>query len=142
VSTFAPRALSPTERQCPCRQLGELIAAGMSCTRWREHCFIRSLMVLPLAADRIRRGRREISCGCSWAMTGLRTITMWATSETPQSGLEITSGGSARAYQEFLPRSTISIASGQTSGSAVYLCSAPVGANARFCRCPRGPAPG
>jgi hypothetical protein len=26
---------------------------------WREHCFISVLMVLPLAADLIRRGDRE-----------------------------------------------------------------------------------
>jgi hypothetical protein len=34
----------------------------------------------------------------------------------------------------FLAPSTISAAAGQTCGSAVYLCSAAVGANARFCR--------
>ena len=27
--------------------------------RWREHCFIRALIVLPQAADRIRHFRRE-----------------------------------------------------------------------------------
>jgi hypothetical protein len=45
---------------------------------WREHSFIRSLMVLPLAADEIRCPRREKWCGFSWGMTGLRTITMWS----------------------------------------------------------------
>lgn len=36
-------------------------------------------------------------------------------------------GGSVRVYQEFLAPSTISAAAGQTSGSAVYLCSAAPG---------------
>ena len=39
-----------------------------------------------------------------------------------------------RVYQELLAPSAISNAAGQTSGSAVYLCSAAVGANARTCR--------
>jgi hypothetical protein len=61
--------------RAPAGRWGELIADGMSCPPRlrREHCFIRSLMVLPLAAaDRGRR--REMRC-CSWEMTGLRTIT-------------------------------------------------------------------
>ena len=45
---------------------------------WREHSFIRSLMVLPLAADEIRCPGREKWCGFSWGMTGLRTITTWS----------------------------------------------------------------
>ena len=44
---------------------------------WREHSFIRSLIVLPQAADEIRCCGRENRCGFSWAMTGLRTITTW-----------------------------------------------------------------
>ena len=46
----APGAWSPFRRSCPCRQPGELIAAGISGRR--EHRFIRSRIVLPLAAAR------------------------------------------------------------------------------------------
>jgi hypothetical protein len=43
-------------------------------------------------------------------------------------------GGSVRGYQGFLASSAISSAAGQTTGSTVYLCSAAVDANTRFCR--------
>ena len=44
----------------------------------REHCFIRALIVLPQAAGQIRNLGREIVCGCSPVMTGLRITTMWS----------------------------------------------------------------
>ncbi len=66
------RVLSPLQRLCPCRLPGELIAAGMSCPpRWREHCFIRSPMVLPLAAALFRCWRggelMRLFVGDDWA---------------------------------------------------------------------------
>ena len=56
----------------------------------------------------------------------------WAT--TPAGVDRRHNGGNVRVYQEFLAPSAISAASGQTSGSAVCLCSAAVGANAHTCR--------
>ena len=43
-------------------------------------------------------------------------------------------GESARSYQELFAPLAISTTAGQVCGQAVYLCSAALGANARFCR--------
>src|ERR1039457_1069769 len=78
VSTFVSQGFEP------CRKIVPLPVAGRvdrcwdvvpAC--WREHSFIRSLIVLPQAAAGFRHLGRENGCGCSWGMTGLRTITTW-----------------------------------------------------------------
>ena len=65
--------------RAPAGGSGELIADGMSCPLvvWREHWFIRSLMVLPLAVQGDRRRGGQAGC-CSWGMTGPRRTMMWS----------------------------------------------------------------
>src|SRR5437588_1924213 len=69
VSTLLSWTSSPAERQCPCRKAGRSDRCwDVVPTHWRcEHCVIRSLRVLPLAAQGDRQdGRdreREDRCG-------------------------------------------------------------------------------
>ncbi|HEY1440608.1 MAG TPA: hypothetical protein VGF65_07170, partial [Mycobacterium sp.] len=54
VSTRDSRTSSPGERQCPCRKAGRSDRCWdvVPTRTWCEHCLIRSLRVLPLAARR------------------------------------------------------------------------------------------
>jgi hypothetical protein len=61
VSTFPSWALSPEERPCPCRVTGRIDRCwDVVPACWREHSFIRSLIVLPQAAAGFRHLGREI----------------------------------------------------------------------------------